>query len=635
MASKEMTRGARVYRESYAEGLRPPPPVSVAEWANEHLRLDDTTSAEPGRYRVERTPYVREPMECLSATSPIQKVVLCWGAQLGKSTTGNAWVGYVMDNSPGPMLAVQPRVQDALDYSRLRIEPMIAASPALQKRISSKWVKDGTNTLSTKKFPGGVLLVTGANSAAGLKSRPIRYLFLDEVDEYPWDVQEQGDPLTLAIRRTNTFGHRRKILVTSTPTVEGKSRIDTEYEQSDRRQYWVPCVRCGEYQVLEFSQLKWPKGKPEEVQYECVHCNRRFAEVAKREFLPAGEWRAQDETRLTAGFHLPSWYSPLGWLSWKEIATEWVEGHDDPNSLKVFVNSIMAETFEDRGEAPDWQRLFDRREPYPQGICPEGTVFLTVGVDVQKDRLEAFVWGWGYKKESWFVDHIVMPGDPYNEATWGPLTDLLHATYPGVEAGTSLPIASLAIDTGYAQEPVVSWARSQADRRIMLVKGDHWKNWNVIVGSPTKSEVTLDGKKTGLLLWPVGGALIKQETYGFLDLETPEDDEPYPAGWIHLPRWTSQELCKQFVAEDLKEGVDSKGYPTREFVPHRHRNEMLDGRVYARAAAERQGLSRMKKDEGKAKKKTDRDDGGKKKGGWLDRGGRGRGRRGGGGWLDR
>lgn len=601
---------------AWADELMPEPNLSVDEWADGNLMLDDTTSAEPGRYRVDRTPYCREPMECLSATSPIQKVVLMWGAQLGKSTTGNAWAGYVIDNSPGPMLGVFPRVQDAMDYSRLRIEPMIAATPRLRQRVASKWTRDGGNTLATKKFPGGVLLLTGANSAAGLKSRPIRYLFLDEVDEYPWDVEDQGDPIALAVRRTNTFGHRRKILITSTPTIQGRSRVETEFEASDRRRYHVPCPECGELQVLVFNRLKWPKGKPEDVQYECEHCERRFSEIEKRHFLPAGQWIAEGEPGIVAGFHLPSWYSPLGWLSWREIALEWVEKHGDPNGLKTFVNTIMAETYEDRGESPPWQRLFDRREPYEIGTCPEGVVFVTVGVDVQKDRIEASIWGWGYDRESWLIDHRVFGGNIWNDETWEPVTELLHERFPGA-GGRSFPVAEMAVDTGHAQDAVASWSRGVADRRVMMVKGDHWKNWSVVIGAPTKSEVRIDGKKTGLLLWSVGGALIKQETYGLIGLDTPDDGEPYPKGYVHLPMIT-REFCEQMVAEDLVNGTDSKGYPTRIWQKHRDRNEALDCRVYARAAAERHGLGRMVTGEIRGEPKS-APAAPEKSGGWMDR----------------
>lgn len=625
-----------VAREAWADGLRPEPPIDVAEWSGRHLYLDDTTSAEPGRYSADRTPYVREPMACLSVTNPIQRIVLMWGAQLGKSTTGNAWIGYVIDNSPGPMLVVQPRVQDALDYSRLRIEPMVAASPRLRRRVAPKWTRDGGNTLATKKYPGGVLLVTGANSAAGLKSRPIRYLFLDEVDEYPWDVEEQGDPVTLAVRRTNTFGHRRKVLITSTPTIRGRSRIEAEYQESDRRRYHVPCVLCGHHQVLIFERLKWPKGKPEEVRYECEECEKRFPEAAKREFLTAGRWVAERETRDVAGFHLPSWYSPLGWLSWREIATEWVARRGDPNALKVYVNTVMAETFEERGEAPEWERVYERRESYPVGSVPAGVEFITVGVDVQDDYVVADIWGWGWDKESWLIQREVIDGRILHAETRANLTELLHRTYVA-PTGIELPIAALAIDTGHEQEAVVGWAREAGDGRIMLIKGDHWKNWVVMLGAPSKSEVSWRGKRVGLLLWPVGGALIKEETYGFLRLAPPLDDEPYPPGWIHLPQ-VDDEYCKQLVSEDLVTRTDRKGWTKREWVKNRTRNEALDCRVYARAAAERLGLGRMVGERPAppaAAKRTgpddDRDGSAGRRGEWLSRGGGGGPRRG--GWL--
>lgn len=583
-------------RECLRESLKAPPLLTVAEWAAQNFYLDDTTSAEPGLYDPTRTPYVVEPMECLSVGSPIQRVILKWGSQTGKSTVGNAWIGYVIANSPGPMLVVQPRTQDALDYSRLRIEPMITASPQLDAKIGSKLKRDGGNTLLTKTFPGGVLLVTGANSAAGLKSRPVRYLFLDEVDEYPLDVEGQGDPVGLAIRRTNTFGPRRKVLETSTPTIAGRSRVDLDFEQTDKRHFHVPCPHCGTRQELVFERLKWPKHEPHRAHYVCANCEKAFEEVTKREWLPEGQWVPHGEPGLVAGFHLPSWYSPLGWLSWAEIATEWVEAQGDDQALKQFVNTVMAETWESRGDAPPWQTLFDRREDFARMECPPGVVFLTAGVDVQKDRLEAYVWGWGYRKESWLVDHIIYWGDPWNPETWHGLTELLHQGFDGPN-GDELHIGGMAVDTGFAQEPVIAWARSVADPRVMLVKGDHWKNWKVMLGSPSKSDVTLRGRRTGLLLWPVGGALIKAETYGFIRQDPPEDGQPYPPGWIHLPRWVDQEICKQITAEDLVETTDTKGFTKREFVKHRHRNEGLDCRVYARAVAERMGLSRMKLEE--------------------------------------
>ncbi len=622
----------RIVRDAWRGALEPPPSITVSEWADENLRLDDTTSSEPGPYRTARTPYVREPMECLSAGSPVQRVVLMWGSQVGKSTLGNAWVGYVVDNSPGPMLVVAPRVQDALDYSRTRIEPMIGASPSLSRRVAGKWIRDGGNTLQTKKFPGGVLIVTGANSAAGLKARPIRYLFMDEVDEYPRNVEEQGDPVMLAVRRTNTFGHRRKVLLTATPTVTGRSRIAAEFEESDRRRYHVPCPSCGLMQPLlwggpnEDYGFKWPKGRPEAVQYLCASCGSLFPEVVKREILGEGDWVAEGAPGLVAGFHLPSWYSPLGWLSWPEIAKEWAEQHGDPNALMVFVNTVMAETFEKRGEAPAWERLYERRESgWVLGQVPDGVEFLTVGVDVQDTWVEGYVWGWGWNKESWLVDHVVIDSPINLPETKVALTELLHRSYPSVDGEGSFPIAGLAIDAGNNPEPVYTWAREVADRRVIPVKGASLSGWTFVLGTPQKAEVTYHGKRrdSGVLLWQVGTQLLKQEFYGFLELPVPKDGEPYPPGYVHLPM-VDPDMCKQLVSEDLVTKPDGK----REWQKNQHRNEALDARNYARAEAERQGLGRMvgKRPLPKTKKKPEakKQD---ERSGWLDRSG-GRQRRG-------
>jgi phage terminase large subunit GpA-like protein len=395
------TSAAEIYGEAFDRGLRPDPLLTVSQWADKHRRLSGKAASEPGPWRTSRTPYLREIMDCLSPASPVERVVFMKGAQTGGTEAGNCWIGYVIHHAPGPMLAVLPTVEMAKRNSKQRIDPLIEESPILSARVKPARSRDSGNTMLAKEFPGGMLVMTGANSAVGLRSMPVRYLFLDEVDGYPGDLDGEGDPVALAEARTRTFS-RRKILIVSTPTIKGASRIEREFEASDQRRYFVPCPVCREHQWLKFEQLKWEKGKPETASYECEHCQARIKEHHKTWMLENGEWRATvkaaNDNRKTAGFHLSSLYSPIGWRSWAQIARAWLAAQGSDAAIKSVKNTDLGETWEEVGEAPDWQRLYDRREDYREGSVPEGGLLLTAGVDIQKDRIEVSVWAWGRGK---------------------------------------------------------------------------------------------------------------------------------------------------------------------------------------------------------------------------------------------
>jgi phage terminase large subunit GpA-like protein len=364
--------GAEALLRAWGRGLTPDPWLTVSEWSDTHRWLSSRASAEPGRYRTERTPYMRAIMDALSPGDPTQRVVFMKAAQVGATEAGNNWIGFVIHHAPGPMLAVQPTVELAKRNSRQRIDPLIEESPALKERVRPARARDSGNTQLSKDFPGGVLVMTGANSAVGLRSMPARYVFLDEVDAYPASADEEGDPVGLAEARSLTFAHRRKVFLVSTPTIRGVSRIEREYEASDQRRFFVPCPHCGAMQWLRFERLRWEKGKPETAAYHCDACDEPIEEHHKPAMLAAGEWRATAEARdaRTVGFHLSALYSPPGWKSWADIARDKETAAGSDEAERVFRNTVLGETWIETGDAPDWQRIAERREDWPAGTVP-------------------------------------------------------------------------------------------------------------------------------------------------------------------------------------------------------------------------------------------------------------------------
>jgi phage terminase large subunit GpA-like protein len=585
--------GAGEILRAWGSGLRPDPDLTVSEWADRHRMLSGRASAEPGRYRTVRTPYMREIMDRLSPGDLTQRIVFMKAAQVGATEAGNNWIGFAIHQAPGPMLAVQPTVELAKRNSRQRIDPLIDESPELRERVKPARSRDAGNTMLSKEFAGGILIMTGANSAVGLRSTPARYIFLDEVDAYPASADEEGDPVTLAEARSLTFAHRRKVLLVSTPTIRGLSRIEREYEASDQRRFFVPCPHCGAMQWLKFDRLRWEKGRPETVEYLCEGCERPIAEHHKTRMLERGEWRttatAADPT--TVGYHLSALYSPIGWLSWERIVRAWDAARGSDEAMRAFRNTILGETWVETGEAPDWQRLADQREAWSPGTVPERGLFLTAGADVQKDRIEVDVWAWGRGLESWLVDHLVLEGGPGDPACWQQLTDLLGRTWTHA-SGQPMALARLAIDTGYETSAVYAWARSVGFAQVAPVKGVEGFTRTSPVTGPTYVDATEGGKRLrrGARLWTVAVSTFKAETYRLLRLARPTEEEmadgaAFPPGSVHLPHWVENEWLKQFVAEQLVTVRTKRGFARLEWQKLRERNEALDCRVYARAAA--------------------------------------------------
>jgi phage terminase large subunit GpA-like protein len=594
--------GAVEIERAWQEGLVPDPLLSVSEWSDRHRMLSSKASSEPGRWRTSRTPYLKEIMDCLSPTSEVERVVFMKAAQLGATEMGSNWIGYVIHHAPGPMMAVWPTVDMAKRNSKQRIDPLIEESPILRELIAPARSRDSGNTILGKEFRGGVLVMTGANSAVGLRSMPVRYLFLDEVDGYPVDVDGEGSAVALAEARTRTFS-RRKIFIVSTPTIAGVSTIEREYEASDQRRYFVPCPHCGHRQWLRFEQLRWERdefgNRPNTAAYVCESCEVPIPEHHKTWMLEHGEWRAMsDVASKTAGFHLSSLYSPTGWRSWREIAAAWESAINkesgSASAIKTFKNTELGETWVEEGEAPDWQRLLERREDYRIGSIPEGGLLLTSGVDVQKDRIEASIWAFGRGKESWLVEHRVLMGDTARNEVWNELAKLLAETWTH-KSGAQLPLVRLALDTGFATQEAYAFVRSLRDSRVMAIKGV--ARGAALVGTPTAIDATTGGKKLrrGIKVFSVAGGIAKLEFYNNLRKNIDIDEDgviTYPAGFVHLPK-VDAEFTQQLCAEQLVTRRDRNGFAIREWQKMRERNEALDCYVYARAAASASGLDRF------------------------------------------
>lgn len=573
----------------YDAGLKPDSIISVSDWADANRILSQTASSEPGKFRTSRTPYLKDIMNALSPSSSYEKVVFMKGAQIGGTEAGNNWVGYIIDQAPGPMLVVQPTVEMGKRWSKGRLAPLIQDTVCLRDKVKDPRSRDSGNTVQSKEFQGGQIVITGANSAVGLRSMPVRYLFLDEVDAYPPDADSEGDPLTLAIQRTSTFA-RRKILIVSTPTVKGLSRIEKEFENTDQRYFFVPCPFCGHFQVLKWEGIHYDPNFTE-VAYECENCKGAIRDHHKTEMLSRGEWRATNQEKASdkvIGFHLSSLYSPVGWLSWESCVQNYEMAKDNEQLLKAWTNTTLGLTWEEKGDSPAWGVLFDRREHYGIGTVPKGAYVLTAGVDVQNDRLEAEIVGWGQNMESWSIDYRIIYGSPSNAETWQKLSQLLEEEFES-EDGVNRRISMLAVDTGFATQEVYNWVRAHSFNNVMAIKGVD--NSLVPLNSPTKVDINYKGKKIsgGVRLWKIGVSILKGELYGWLK-KTKREDGSIPHGYCHFPEHVT-EYFKQLTAEQLVTKI-VKGYPKREWQKTRDRNEALDCRVYARAATIALGLDR-------------------------------------------
>lgn len=557
--------------------LVPPPDLSMSEWANEHRVLSAEASAEPGPWRTSRAPYLEGILDALS-NPDIETVILMTASQVGKTEVVNNLVGYHIDQDPAPMLILLPTELLGHAWSKDRLAPMLRDTPALRDRVAPVKSRDSGNTILHKRFSGGHLTIAGANSAANLAMRPIRVLACDEVDRYPASAGTEGDPVALAYKRTSTFWNRKRLL-TSTPTIKGFSRIEAAFDESDQRRYWVPCPHCETYQVLKWAHVKWESNDPGTTHYVCEGCGALIDEAEKLWMLRRGEWRAKLPGGRTAGFHLSALYSP--WARWEELVEDFLAAKGSPERLKVWVNTVLGETWEEAGERISVEDLRrpGRREEYgrnpfsPDDDSPEvpvGVGVLTAAVDVQGDRLEVKVKGWGKGQESWLIYMNQLWGDPGEPEVWAELQDVLLRTWTHV-SGAQLTIAATAIDSGgHHTDAVYTFCRKRRGRRVFPIIG-RGQEGRPLLGRPSKAN------KQKVPLFPVGTTTAKDLI--FSRLKIPKAGP----GYLHLPVWVDEEYLAQLTSEKVITRFTA-GRPKRVYEKTRPRNEALDLEVYNLAA---------------------------------------------------
>ncbi len=550
---------------------QPPPELSLSEWAAQYARLSHESSAEPGKWVS--IPYQDGIMDAF--TDPeIEVVVVKKSARVGYTKIINNVVGYHIHLDPCNILVVQPTIEDAEGYSKDEIATMIRDTPIITELVSDPKTRDGSNTILKKSFPQGMLYLVGANSPRGFRRISARLVLFDEIDGYPASAGTEGDQIKLGIMRSNFFWNR-KIAMGSTPTIAGESKIDREFENSDKRFYFVPCPHCGEYQTLKWSNIQWPENDPARAFYVCEHCASIIDHSQKHWMVERGEWRATQEFPGRAGFFIWAGYSYSPNAAWGKLATEFLECKRDSEALQTFVNTVLGESFQAEREAVDWAPLYERREDYAQPAA--GAYVITAGVDVQADRVEVGVEGWAPGEENWQIEYAVIFGDTSESVrsgkVWLDLQAFLSRVYEN-DRGVELGIAATCIDSGYRTERVYEFVKRNRSRRVYATKGRAGPGLP-IVDTTSKKKTGRDPRPVRVFNLGVDGA--KAVIYYRLQQNEPGD------GYRHFSKSLGADFFEGLTAEEIRI-KKRRGHEIREWHKIRPRNEQLDIAVLNLAA---------------------------------------------------
>ena len=581
---------ARRVLRSWLAMLTPPPKRTVAEWADGERVLSMESAAEPGPWRTSRAEYQRGFLEAFSDPN-VRELVGVWASQVGKTDSLLNMIGSRIDANPGPMLMIQPTLTMAEAWSKDRLAPMLRDTPCLRGKVRDARSRDSGNTVLHKQFPGGHITIAGSNSAASLAMRPIRDVYFDEEDRYAPSAGTEGDAVKLAETRTRAFWNAKKVHISS-PGIRGASRIEIVWMRSDQRYYYVPCHACGARQTLKWTQVAWEKDpdtgehRPETARYVCDACGEPWSDVQRRAAVRRGEWRATRPFRGCAGFHINALAAPWESCNLEHLVRQWLEAQGNPELLKVFVNTVLAEWWEDSHftKTVDETGLLSRREELEEiagrPAIPAPCALVTAGVDIQDSRAEVSIYAWGKGEEAWLLEHRFLYGDPSTAAFWEDLDRYLLLTWPRSAGGIDF-VRGIAVDTGGHHTAATydfcgpRFRRSTADggrQFVFAVKG--------MAGSGELWPKAASKASAKVPLWPIRVDAGKEQVYGRLGIA-----EPGP-GYIHLPRSVDVEFMRGLTAERVVTRLDKKGFPRRswEKKPGYARNEPLDCAVYAYAA---------------------------------------------------
>jgi phage terminase large subunit GpA-like protein len=622
---------------------KPPPRLSLSEWADEHAVLSAESAAEPGRWRT--LPYQRGILDAFS--DPTVEIVTCLkSARIGWTKILNHVIGYHIHQDPCPIMVVQPAVEDAEGYSKDEIAPMLRDTPALRGLVADAKQKDGSNTILVKQYAGGTLQMVGANSGRGFRRTSRRVVLFDEASAYR--PISEGDQIKLGMQRSAYYWNR-KIGIGSTPIIKGFDKTEAWFLRSDQRRYFVPCPECGHMQVLRWGQMKWEKysdgiGLPETAVYECENCGHLIPHSRKRWMVERGEWRATAEAQQPGlvGFHIWAGYSYSPNASWAQLVREFLEVKGDREQLQTFVNTVLGEPFEDEFASKVSADALHARalaEGYRDGECPPGVLLLLMSVDVQDTWLEMSVWGVGRGEEMWLIWHQKSDGDPAQEDVWEQVDAVRRTDWVRADGGT-LRVFLCGVDTGgHFTGEAYNYCRERVKEGVVALKGSN-RRGSPPINKGAKQDVTWRGKtiRQGVTLYQVGTDGLKNTIHSRL-----RNCDAGP-GAFHFGLSGTMEYMQGLTCE--KQVVRYvKGYAVREWVKTSGaRNEPLDLLVYCLSLlhlayrkfnrvkmwdqlAANLTLAQPKLPSTAAVESSVKDNG-KRKGGWIDRD---RGRRG--GWL--
>jgi len=553
----------------------PPPRLKVSEWAEQRRMLSRESADAAGPYRVSAAPYQREMQDAFNDPN-VRELVFMTSGQIGKTTMVENIMGYCMDLAPAPMLGVLPTLNLADTFSKDRLAPMIRDTPALRAKVKDAKSRDSSNTLKHKKFPGGQITLIGGNAPSDMASRPIKYAFIDERDRLAEAAGKEGDPYFLIIQRQENY-YGAKMVQDSTPTIKDASPIESAFLESDQRYFHIPCKSCGGYQKLVWANVTWEVKKPqvpEDVWYTCAHCGDKWSDGDIVVGLKTGNWIAEAPFNGIAGFHINAIYSP--WAPMQRMVSKFLRAKKDTESLKAWVNTQLGETWEEPGDVVEPSTLFARREQYAAEM-PAGALVAVAGIDVQGDRLEVGVYGYGIGEESWDITYRVLWGDPDKDDVWQLLDDVLIRGRFKHESGATIGIAASCIDSGgHHTHRVYEYCRTRQSKRIFAIKGMAGFGRPMVSAPSSKRH---GRNRRPVKLFTLGVDEIKSHVHSRLGVETPGP------GYAHFPlnHEYDEEHFSQLAAEKVVTRM-VKGTPKREWIRIRPRNEALDNRGYGYAA---------------------------------------------------